>query len=77
MAAAIAGWSSNKLKDTKYPMLFGKAMAILSCITYMAIELVGSDLKPAFFLVFELLLGIAVGAANKFLLFVQWLSLLL
>lgn len=45
-------------------MLLAKIMAILSCFVYMSIELVDVDSKRAFFVLFQLMLGISVGAAN-------------
>lgn len=39
-------------------------MAIASCLLYMMIELVGVDSRRILFLLFQLLLGISVGAAH-------------
>ncbi|KAI1720641.1 major facilitator superfamily domain-containing protein 8 [Ditylenchus destructor] len=64
-SALAAGYISNLLQDTKWPMVFAKAMALVSCLLYMTIEVMQADRKWAFFL-FELFLGISMGAANVF-----------
>ncbi|CAD5224634.1 unnamed protein product [Bursaphelenchus okinawaensis] len=62
--ALIAGYVSNVKKDTKAPMVFGKVMAIFSCILYLMIELMNRHERLGMFLLFELLLGISGGAAQ-------------
>lgn len=45
-------------------MVFGKGMAIFSCILYLLIEKVERHNRPGMFLLFEFMLGISVGAAQ-------------
>ncbi|KAH7721578.1 Protein Y53G8AR.7 a [Aphelenchoides avenae] len=62
-SAVAAGYISNRLRDTKWPMVFAKAVAIVSCLIYMRIETWHGGRK-AMFMIFELFLGISVGAAG-------------
>ncbi|KAI6213749.1 hypothetical protein M3Y94_00188200 [Aphelenchoides besseyi] len=64
ISGLMAGLSSNLLRNTRPPMIFGKLMAIISCGLYMMIELVDVDGRRAAFALFELTLGISIGAAN-------------
>ncbi|KAI6189704.1 hypothetical protein M3Y97_00037600 [Aphelenchoides bicaudatus] len=64
LAAPLAGFLSNYLKDTTLPMLTGKILAIVSCFLYMMIELVEVDAKYVLFVAFMLILGLSIGAAN-------------
>ena len=42
-------------------MVFGKAMAIASCIVYIMLEVASVDARYSIFLLFELMLGISMG----------------
>uniref|UniRef100_A0A915D658 Uncharacterized protein n=1 Tax=Ditylenchus dipsaci TaxID=166011 RepID=A0A915D658_9BILA len=63
VSSLAAGIISNRLQDTRWAMVFGKSMALVSCLLYLSIEVMSSGRKLAFFL-FELFLGISFGAAN-------------
>ncbi|KAI6230693.1 hypothetical protein M3Y99_01030400 [Aphelenchoides fujianensis] len=60
----LAGYTSNLLKDTKWPMVFGKVMAIASCILYLCIERMDVEGRKVAFALFEFTLGVSVGAAG-------------
>ncbi|KAI6228755.1 Major facilitator superfamily domain-containing protein 8 [Aphelenchoides fujianensis] len=60
----LAGYTSNLLKDTKWPMVFGKVMAIASCVLYLCIERMDVEGRKVAFALFEFTLGVSVGAAG-------------
>ncbi|KAH7717270.1 Protein Y53G8AR.7 a [Aphelenchoides avenae] len=63
VATLSTGWIANKLLNTKGPLIFSKAMAVISCGVYLFVEVFTTGRRAAF-LVFELLLGIAVGSSH-------------
>ncbi|KAH7702619.1 SRSX-34 protein [Aphelenchoides avenae] len=64
IATLSTGWIANKLLDTKGPLIFSKAMAVISCGVYLFVEVFTTGRRAAF-LVFELLLGIAVAVSTE------------
>ncbi|CAD5231831.1 unnamed protein product [Bursaphelenchus xylophilus] len=64
LTALIAGYISNVKQDTKWPMVFGKAMALFSCVLYLMIELMNRTERLGMFLMFEFFLGMSMGAAQ-------------
>ncbi|KAI1705083.1 major facilitator superfamily domain-containing protein [Ditylenchus destructor] len=63
ISALTAGYVSNKLKDTKWAMIFAKTLAICSCLLFLCIELLKDGRKWAF-LAFEFFFGLSIGSAN-------------
>ncbi|KAH7717271.1 Protein Y53G8AR.7 a [Aphelenchoides avenae] len=65
VAVLISGYVANKFLNTKWPLVISKALAVLSCVIYLSVEL-WHDSRKMGFLLFELLLGVSMGASNLF-----------
>ncbi|KAI6177485.1 hypothetical protein M3Y97_00912800 [Aphelenchoides bicaudatus] len=70
LSSPIAGYISNYLRDTTWPLLTSKMFAITSCFIYLTIELVGVKAKYALFIVVELIFGFSVGTSYTYRTFV-------
>ncbi|KAK0407617.1 hypothetical protein QR680_003494 [Steinernema hermaphroditum] len=65
LAAAASGWVSNKINQTKAPIVSGKVCAIVSCIVYLSVEYFRTTMSQrTAFIVYEIFAGLSVGAVG-------------